>query len=98
MGEGRDDAIPRETGSAGEAVSNRGSVGMGAEMTITYYVARTANGLDTFAQMRKSGTSKYGYRTAGIALRYTPPGGYVEERHTDGCADWGGRVVAEKPE
>ena len=67
-------------------------------MTTTYYVARTADGLDTFAQMRKFGTYKYGYRTAGIALRYTPPGGYVEERHTDGIADWSGRIVAEKPE
>ena len=25
-------------------------------------------------------------------------GGYVEERHTDGIADWSGRIVAEKPE
>ena len=66
-------------------------------MVITYYVARRANGLDTFAQMRKFGTSKYGYRTAGIALRYTPPGGWVEERHTDGIADWSGRIVAVKP-
>ena len=67
-------------------------------MTLTYYVARTRDGLDTFPQMRKLGTSKYGYRTLGIALRYTPPGGYVEERHTDGIADWSGRIVAEKPE
>ena len=67
-------------------------------MTTTYYVARTRDGLDTFPQMRKFGTSKYGYRTVGIALRYTPPGGYVEELHTDGIADWSGRIVAEKPE
>ena len=67
-------------------------------MTTTYYVARTRDGLDTFPQMRKFGTSRYGYRTVGIALRYTPPGGYVEERHTDGIADWSGRIVAEKPE
>ena len=68
-------------------------------MTITtYYVARTKDGLDTFPQMRKFGTSRYGYRTLKIALHYTPPGGYVEERHTDGIADWGGRIVAEKPE
>ena len=67
-------------------------------MTITYYVARTAEGLDTPVQKRKVGTAGYGYRTAGIALRYTPHGGYVEERHTDGIADWGGRIVAEKPE
>ena len=67
-------------------------------MTITYYVARTATGVDIPSQTVKYGTSKYGYRTAGIALRYTPPGGYVEERHTDGVRDWGGRIVAEKPE
>ena len=67
-------------------------------MTTTYYVARTADGLDTFAQRRKVGTPEYGYRTVGIALRYTPPGGYVEERHTDGRSDWGGRIVVEKQE
>ena len=67
-------------------------------MTITYYVARTVEGLDTPAQARKVGGGGYGYRTVGIALRYTPPGGYVEERHTDGIADWSGRIVAEKPE
>ena len=67
-------------------------------MTITYYVARTAEGRDTPAQGRKVGTAGYGYRTAKIALRYTPTGGYVEERHTDGRSDWGGRIVAEKPE
>ena len=67
-------------------------------MTITYYVTRTAEGLDTPAQRRKVGTEDYGYRTLKIALRYTPPGGYVEERHTDGRSDWGGRIVAENPE
>ena len=67
-------------------------------MTTTYYVARTADGLDTVAQRRKVGTTNYGYRTVKIALRYTPPGGYVEERHTDGASDWSGRIVAEKPE
>ena len=67
-------------------------------MTITYYVAHTAEGLDTPAQRRKVGTAGYGYRTVGVALRYTPPGGYVEERHMDGIADWSGRIVAEKPE
>lgn len=67
-------------------------------MTITYYVARTVEGLDTPAQRRKVGSASYGYRTVGVALRYTPPGGYVEERHTDGIADWSGSIVAEKPE
>jgi len=67
-------------------------------MAITYYVARTADGLDTPTQKQKVGTAGYGYRTVGAALRYTPPGGYVEERHTDGCSDWGGRIVARAPE
>ena len=66
------------------------------EMTITYYVVRTAEGADTPAQTRKLGTSGYGYKTIKMALRYTPHGGYVEERHTEGGADWGGRIVAEK--
>lgn len=60
----------------------------------TYYVAKTALGTDTPAQQRKLGTHTYGFRTIARALAYTPPGGYVEERHNDGRADWGGRIVA----
>lgn len=60
----------------------------------TYYVPKTALGADIPAQQRKLGTPAYGFKTIARALAYTPPGGFVEERHTDGRDDWGGRIVA----
>ena len=61
---------------------------------LTYYVPKTALGTDTPAQQRKLGTPAYGFRTIARALAYTPPGGFVEERHKDDRDDWGGRIVA----
>lgn len=66
-------------------------------MTITYYVPRTPADEDTPAQKRKLGTHNYGFSTIARALAYTPPGGYVEERHNSGMCDWGGRIIAHKP-
>ena len=62
----------------------------------TYYTAKTADDKDPPAQAKKLGTKAYGYRTIAIALRYTPKGGYVEERHSWKDQDWSGRVVARK--
>ena len=68
-------------------------------MTTTYYVPMEASGLPTKAQRRKLGTPAYGFRTIARALAYTPAGGYVEERYRERRGqDWGGRVVAHKPD
>lgn len=59
----------------------------------TYYTAKTAEGQDIPAQAKKLGTPAYGYATIAQALRYTPAGGYVEERHQTQSGDWAGRIV-----
>lgn len=59
----------------------------------TYYTAKTAAGQDIPAQAKKLGTPAYGYATLAQALRYTPAGGYVEERHQTQSGDWAGRIV-----
>lgn len=59
----------------------------------TYFAVKTAEGKDTPAQRRKLGTSLYGFMTLPRAIRYMPPGGYVEERYCNGVQDWGGRIV-----
>lgn len=60
----------------------------------TYYTAKTAEGANTPAQAKKLGTPAYGYATLRQALRYTPPGGYVEARYCDANGDWAGEIVA----
>ena len=67
-------------------------------MTTTYYVPMGPSGLPTKAQRKKLGTPAYGFRTIARALAYTPAGGCVEERHCEGGQDWGGRIVAHKPD
>ena len=67
-------------------------------MTTTYYVPLQASGLPTKAQQKKLGSPAYGFRTIPRALAYTPAGGCVEERHCSGGQDWGGRIVADKPD
>ena len=62
----------------------------------TYYTAKTADGQDIPSQAKKLGTSQYGYTTIKQALRYTPAGGYVEERHQATSDDWAGQIVAHK--
>ena len=62
----------------------------------TYYTAKTADGQDIPAQAKKLGTPAYGYATIKQALRYTPTGGYVEERHQTASDDWAGLIVARK--
>ena len=70
-------------------------------MTTTYYVPMETSGLPTKAQRKKLGTPAYGFRTIARALAYTPAGGYVEERYrerSESSGDWGGRIVAHKPD
>ena len=62
----------------------------------TYYTAKTADGQDIPAQAKKLGTPSYGYTTIKQALRNTPTGGYVEERHRTQSSDWAGLIVARK--
>ena len=67
-------------------------------MVTTYYVVKQADGQDIPSQKRKLGTPRYGYATLALAKRYTPPGGYVEMRHTSGWQDWGDQIVWARPD
>lgn len=64
-------------------------------MTRTYYECLNSDDKPaTPRQAANLGTPRYGYRSRIVAELNCPAGCDVCERHTDGSADWAGRMVS----